>query len=348
MFSFSFLPSPRVNQLAQFLSILLLASLLPACAVLDEQQFRFSVNHEPGDEFMHIRLLETLRLAPRQVDGLVLESLSGLAWDADEERLYAVSDNGLLFHLQLQFEQGELRAVQPLQGVYLRDEQGAALALQHKDYNDSEGLSLRYANNGVRGDSELLVSFERRPRIHRYTPDGVFIEAVPLPAPLDQSAAYASRNKMLETLSQHPRWGLLSIAEYPLPEDKELMRLVSLRGDTWYFPRSAAENSAVVGMESLPDDDVLVLERAYVSVWRPMLITLRRIDLDDSCRNQPETLCATETLAVFDSSQGWRVDNFEGLTHYQGRRFLMISDDNGDPMQDTLLTLFELLPDKAQ
>ena len=52
-------------------------------------------------------------------------------------------------------------------------------------------------------------------------------------------------------------------------------------------------------------------------------------------------------IAVFDSSEGWNVDNFEGLTRHQGRRFFMVSDDNGKAIQRTLLVYFEVTADAA-
>jgi hypothetical protein len=36
------------------------------------------------------------------------------------------------------------------------------------------------------------------------------------------------------------------------------------------------------------------------------------------------------------------VDNFEGLSHHQGLKFFMVSDDNFKALQKTLLVYFEL------
>ena len=51
----------------------------------------------------------------------------------------------------------------------------------------------------------------------------------------------------------------------------------------------------------------------------------------------------TREIVRFDSSKGWRLDNFEGLAHYRGRRYFMVSDDNRSPLQKTLLVYFEIL-----
>ena len=48
-------------------------------------------------------------------------------------------------------------------------------------------------------------------------------------------------------------------------------------------------------------------------------------------------------MAVFDTSQGWLLDNFEGLARHREQRFFMVSDDNRSALQSTLLVYFELL-----
>ena len=50
---------------------------------------------------------------------------------------------------------------------------------------------------------------------------------------------------------------------------------------------------------------------------------------------------------MLDSGQDWLLDNFEGLTRHREQRFFMISDDNCNGWQSTLLAYFELLPFQA-
>jgi hypothetical protein len=61
-----------------------------------------------------------------------------------------------------------------------------------------------------------------------------------------------------------------------------------------------------------------------------------------------QTLLKVENVAVFDTSDGWLLDNFEGLTRHRSRRFFMVSDDNTSPLQSTLLVYFELLPEPGE
>jgi len=53
-------------------------------------------------------------------------------------------------------------------------------------------------------------------------------------------------------------------------------------------------------------------------------------------------ICKSETLAKLDSADGWRLDNSEGLTRVDKNRYLMVSDDNENIFQKTLLVLFEI------
>jgi len=89
--------------------------------------YRLTADVAPGERYMGIRLLGTLELATRMIDGLPLVELSGLAWDADEGLLYAVSDRGWLFHLRPTFSDGRLRDVSVVAAFALRDSRGRKL-----------------------------------------------------------------------------------------------------------------------------------------------------------------------------------------------------------------------------
>ncbi len=54
-------------------------------------------------------------------------------------------------------------------------------------------------------------------------------------------------------------------------------------------------------------------------------------------------ICSSKILAKLETEKGWNIDNFEGLAKVDKNRYLMISDDNGSPLQKTLLVLFEVL-----
>ena len=280
--------------------------------------------------YMGVRLRGALRL--RAVTGLT--ELSALAWDEDESLLYALSDNGRLLHLRPVLKDGQLVDLLLLQILALRDPQGKPLS---GHYRDSEGLALENGDNGVVGDSRLLISFERHNRVERYSADGYWRSTVALPRLLRESAFYPSFNEGLEAVGVHPEFGLLTAPERF--GDNQPIPIVSLQGQSWLY-RPFEDNGALVALESLPDGDILVLERAFTSPVSPWVITLSRVT--PSIANAGEVLKA-QRLVRFDSSEGWRTLNFEGLTIHRNGRFFMVSDDGGHLLQSTQLLYIELL-----
>lgn len=112
-----------------------------------------------------------------------------------------------------------------------------------------------------------------------------------------------------------PRWGILTGTETPLRNHPEgQIRLFRQNGQFWNYPLSSAPNSALVAMEALPDGGLLMLERAFVAPLQPLIISLRRVTLPSGETAAP--LPVTD-VAVFDSTQGWLLDNFEGMTRYR-------------------------------
>ncbi len=292
-----------------------------------------------SNDFMQIKLLGSLKIYPLSVNSIDVTELSDLAWDEDEQRLYAVSDEGLLYHLKISLIKGKLNSARITYVTPLKDMSGKALKGK---YSDSEGLEVINSNNGIKGDSQLIVSFEHKPRIAKYATDGSFISAVKLPKYLRKKKYYRSKNKALESVTVHPVYGILTAAEYPLKKyKKNYQSLYSASGKIWHFPASQAINSAVTGLEILANGDVLVLERAYQNPIIPININLRRIKLNQ-CNKKQE--CQTETIAHFNGSDGWLLDNFEGLTHFKDNKYFIVSDDNANPFQKTILVLFEIKP----
>jgi len=292
---------------------------------------------------MGIRLLGSVALTPTTIAGLTLGGLSGLAWDEDESRLYALSDRGALFHLRPRFENGHLAGVRLLAAFALRDPRGRALAGRRAD---AEGLVVRHGDNGVSGDSRLAVSFERFPRIVLLRPDGRHVETLRLPAELTDAGRYASPNKALESLTWLPGPGFLTAPERPLEASGDgTVGIFALDGRRWRYPLRTNPNASLVDMQALPDGGLVTLERGHGLMFLPMVISLRhtRITADKNNEDFGDKPLAVTNLAILDSSQGWSVDNFEGLTRHRAMRFFMVSDDNFNALQKTLLVYFELV-----
>lgn len=326
--------------------ILLLALLLglplSACSAREFEATPISLADQvsPGDAYAGIRLLGALRLTSAEIDGLRLCGLSGLAWDEDAGLLYAISDEGRLFHLRPEFDNhGYLSGIRPVAAYPLRDAAGVPV---RRPFDDSEGLAIRKGENGVPGDSELLVSFEVKPRVVRYSPKGEWRGEETLPALLRDIRNYRGSNQALESITIDSRWGVLVGSEAPLRDEPTgQVRIFTRHGPFWNYPLSKTPGSALVAMETLTDGGLLTLERAFVTPLRPLVISLRRTQ-PLPAPAMDNTLLPVADLAVFDSGQGWLLDNFEGLTHYRDQRFFMISDDNCNTWQTTLLVYFEL------
>jgi len=313
---------------------LLMGALVCAAEAVAADSFARAVEITPEKALatpQRVEIMGALVLATKAPDGSPVTGLSGLAWDRDELILYALSDRGRLLHLRPRFDNDRLTDVEYLAGFRLLDKDGRRLRGEGRD---SEGLVVRNGDNGRRGDSELLVSFERFPRIARYSATGQMLGEVDLPLALQKRDAYASTNKALESLADHPQLGLLTAPETAMGDGD--LSIWAVDGRRWHYTPAPALGSSVVDMEALPDGRLVVLERAFVSPLWPLVISLRLAELGT------ETAAGVSTLVTLDGADGWRLDNFEGLAWHAGDRFFMVSDDNGSDLQRTLLVYLRL------
>lgn len=288
-----------------------------------------------GDRIGKLRFLGMLEIPSITINDVKLAQLSDIAWDDNAGILYAVGDKGSLFHLHPVLRGGVLVDVKLSRAVQLR-ELKTNKPLRYKRA-DAEGLSLVTRGNGARA-GELLVSFERFPRIVRYRPDGYPIGEHPLPPPLNNPKAYSQENRMLEAICSDSRYGMLTMAERPLKgESAGFNRLYSMNGKSWRY-RSSDDNR-VVSLSCAGNGDVLVLETDFgVRFWRSQ-VRLKHVRLTDTGDGPLEA----HTLFTLDAGDGYQIDNFEGIAHHRGRRYFLVSDDNEFFMQRTLLLYFELV-----
>jgi hypothetical protein len=299
-----------------------------------------SARFRTGDTFMGIRLLGTVRLNNDPVDGFAASELSGLAWDDDEQLLYAVSDNGHLAHLRPRFDGQQLVGVELAATHSLRGKKRKKLVHY---LGDAEGLAITNGANGIGGDAELLISFEGTPRVDRYRPDGDLVATVPIPELLREGSRYACRNCQLEAVALDRELGLLLAPQRPLRgQPRNLHAVYDGHHRVWTFPSIAEDHCSVVDLASTTEGGLLVLERRYKNVFSPVIFAIRRLRVDVARhpRGGPLTV---EDLAVLNNTEGWSIDNFEGLAHHRANRYFMVSDDNNSALQSTLLVYFEVL-----
>ncbi len=321
--------------LATLLLLSAAAAARDAAQPLNTRPVAFTEQPRQQERAGRLRALGMLELPDVTVDGLRLSQLSGLAWDDDDGMLYAISDKGALFQLRPVIREDKLAGLQLLKAVPLRETDGKLLKGRRAD---SEGLDILKGRNGRKGDAELVVSFERFPRVVRYRPDGTVIGENPLPAPLNDRKSYRDNNKMLESVCVDEKLGVLTVPEDPLAKERAgHNRIFRVAGGSWLLPATGQFRPSAI--ECLGDGRVLILERDFGRLLgRAVALRLATLAGDGSA----ESVAAVETVALMDTAQGYQIDNFEGLTHHKGNRFFMVSDNNDLFIQRTLLLYFEL------
>jgi len=283
---------------------------------------------------MGIKILDQKVLSYADINHHHFSEISDLAYDKKSKKLYMLSDQGLLFKFDITLDE-KIRDLTIQSGVALKDRGDKKFKRWRRD---SEGMTIGYRDR-------LYISFEGRAKIGYFSRDGIMKKRYSLPKKLSNSRNYRSRNKSLEALAWHPKYGILTSTEWPLKRYKAKDQTIySLYGREWHFKADSAKSSAVVAMEVMSDGNILILERAYSGMMHPIIITLKKVWLNQ-CRgsSRKKYSCKSRVLAQFDSSKGWHIDNFEGLTRVSKDRYLMASDDNDNFYQRTLLIYFEVV-----
>jgi len=296
----------------------------------------FPVNITPNlkeNRFMGIEILDQKQLSFTHIDGIKFSEISDVAYYEKLKKLFLVSDEGKLFTFNARFTEN-IEDLQPLTAAKLTKKNAKKFK---KWRRDSEGMTLD-------GKGRLLISFEGKAKIGWFHKNsnayGHMIRQYKLPKKLRNSKNYRSRNKSLEALAWHPRYGILTAAEWPLKKDnKKRQTIYALNGKEWHFKAEAEGKSAISAIEVMDDGNLLVLERSFTGLINPFVVTLKKVYI----RNCKKKMCKTKVLAKMNSHKGWDVDNFEGLAKVGKHRYVMISDDNDNFFQKTLLIYFEVL-----
>jgi len=295
----------------------------------------FSVNIMPpevDEKTLGIKILDQKQIVYNTIDGIKFSEISDLAYYSKTHSLFMVSDEGKLFEFKTEFAD-KIRELRPVRSGKLRKKNGKKFK---KWRRDSEGMTLD-------GQGRLLISFEEKPKIawfHKNSEKyGRLIRQYTLPKKLRKMKYFRGKNKGLEALAWHPRYGILTAAEWPLKRDgKKRQTIYSIKGKEWHFRAEPEGNSAVSAIEVTDDGNVLVLERSFTGMLHPFVVTLKKVYLGHCQKG----LCKSKVLVKMSSHKGWDVDNFEGLARVGKNRYVMISDDNDNFYQKTLLIYFEV------
>ena len=314
--------------IATTLLLILLSScsIAPPSALIQLRAFEIESKEHERTEFDKLTLLSAFELRSRHPQ---FGGISGLSVGADE-RLYAVSDRGYWLSARMRHDnEGRLLNLLDLE----------IKPILTPDRTPTDGLLTDAEALASAPDGSFIVGFEQIHRLWRYPPPPLTFDAPAQPITMPRELAKAPRNGGLECIAVLPDGRIFTIAEELRNKDG------SFRG--WLIDNErSVELSYVPSAEfrasdcaSLPNGDVIVLERHF-SIFLSFSARLKRISRDSI---QPHAVLSGEELLRLDPPL--RLDNFEGIAIREdpaGTLIYLISDDNFQPFQRTLLLQFRL------
>jgi len=257
--------------------------------------------------------------------GQNIGGLSGLRWDAQSQRLLAITDDARWVWLSLGEQDGRLVGLDEVESGPLLGLEGEILT--GKTMGDSESLT-RSANGG------WLVGFERTHRIWRYPS----LDTRPVPTSTDVEAEFGTLddNDGLETLAGNERSQLMCVQRMA-SSDRPNCLLRDM--ETGYSDFPVVSPQELVGLGAVPTDADALADGTFLILFRSYSPTEGNSAAivaysPDGARREIATLQPPLTT-----------DNFEGLAVREegDDTFLyIVSDDNFSGRQRTLLMKFKL------
>jgi hypothetical protein len=279
-----------------------------------------------------LEALDRMEISAEGADSVRIEEFSGLAWDEDEQLLYAVSDGGVLHHFRVRMDGTRIAEIRPVFSVPI-----ATTTASGEAVTNAEGLTTLNDDNGRQSDTELLIAFEDGPAIARFTPLGERIGDIPLPGPLADEKQYSKKNSRLEAVAFDERHGVLTAPERPLegqPEDRHT--LYAADGTTWSF-EAFQSDSRLKAIQTLPDGNLVILERTREEKGGAPTARLRYLDFA-KCSARRE--CHVAELSA--EPDAMLVDNFEGMARLSDDLFLIVTDKTRKDAEPTTFVLFRV------
>ena len=252
---------------------------------------------------------------------------SGLGVSQDGQRLVSVSDRGVSLSMRMIYDaDGNLIGGQDFDLGTLADRDGSSL--RGKRWTDAEAMS-----PGVEG--EIIIAFERDHRIWRYDAGATAPRVLRPPEEIQSMPG----NDGIEALTLLNDGRLLAISEGS-PREDFTVGWVSRVGGWDVLTYKTGDGFRATGAATLPDGDVLVLER-YYTPRQGVRIRIKRVD--------HATIEAGGEISgqlIAELTPPMNVDNFEGIDVRPGPDgepyVYLISDDNFSNDQRTLLLMFKL------
>jgi len=262
---------------------------------------------------MGIKILDSKELRFSLSD---VSELSALAYK--KGKLYILGDKGFLYLFDIKIENEKIKKLSLKKIMKLKSSKSKRLK---KSKRDSEGLTFL-------GD-DLLISFEKKPRVELFSKDGIKIKSQKIHTYLRDVKKYKDENKALEAVAYNKAYGIITAPESPLKIANQNYHTLYSKNRTWEFPISGK----ITALEFISKNELMILQRYFNKITRKRVTSISKLNLQNS---------NYIVLAELDSTKGWNIDNFEGLTKVDEKKYLMVSDDNNFFLQKTLLVLFEI------
>ena len=270
-----------------------------------------------------ITILDAKELCFHDKHGVAFEEISDITFV--NGYFYFISDQGYLYKFFIKIKENKIKNLQYLDAYILKNKKMRQL---RKKERDAEGLASYHGN--------LLISFERKQRVALYTTNAIKIKKIDIHKDLKKKSHYFSKNKGLESVAYNEKYGIITAPELPLQTTSRKYHTLYAKKRIFKFINNG---ESIVSFVFSGKDTLLVLLRDFTYLTGRRITTLMKVHLD-TCNKL--RVCKSETLAKLDSADGWRLDNFEGLTSVDKNKFLMLSDNNGNILQKTLLVLFTI------
>lgn len=276
---------------------------------------------------------DTLRIpSARAVEVLPAASvpmaeLSGLAWDASTQTLYAVSDRGSLIALRVERAGDDIRRLVPVSSVPIHGPDRA-----DREPMDAEGLVLL---QGGHAGPQFLVASEREQRIWRIDATGLILGEQPLAPTLPrQPSDRSGRNKGLESVAATVDGDVIVAVEDTAEPGIHVAHGARRQ---WRWRAVNGAKTRVKDMVASHEGALVWLEREDTRT-EGTRVHVRSLE-PSGCAEH--SLCTVTEIGVLPRFGG--NGNFEGLTQLGPGLWLAVSDERGTSGHRTVFVLFRAL-----
>lgn len=266
----------------------------------------------------NIKFLDAKEVVFSKYKGIKFSELSGIEYK--NGRVYGISDKGYLYHMSINLKNDRINSLSLDKAIKVKSS-------QKKSKIDTEGIIFR--------DDYFYISFEREPKVEKISLNGKSIKIQKIDKELKKLKNYQDANKGLEAIAYSQKYGIITAPEVPLKNKTGFVHILYAKDKAWSVPYKAPLSS----MAFMGKNKLLLIQRDFNKKTFKAKVFLTQVDLKKCIFD----VCSSDVLLTMNSKKGWNIDNFEGLAKVNKNRFLMISDNNDNPKQKTLLVLFEVL-----